>query len=339
MESPEIMRAARRLKSLRADVSGSSDSSKLICVLEYVFPSIRALYIQGLTKMPSSCSNAWQSSLFGADLEFAERPGLIRGRIDDIDFELPKLVCGWTNVRVLGVSGPFTRLPACLREIKQLTELKVVGCAFRGPDALPTELADLKELRSFHAFTQGVEQRGCPAKDEPEREKCRLEVPFLIGDVGDDDELMWQCPWDSWHFDFGDTSLPHWEWKSIEKFHVDQNRIYGIIPDEIAIRWPHLRSLDLHGNDMAGKLPVSLTRLKNLTQLQLSHNDFFCGDTKDEKNVVQSLYELPLMRTLNVPQNPRLCGCRPSWSKIETETGGTEIKLCADTDARVSTEL
>lgn len=34
--------------------------------------------------------------------------------------------------------------------------------------------------------------------------------------------------------------------------------------------WPHLRSLDLHDLKLSGALPLSLTTLENLTQLQVA---------------------------------------------------------------------
>jgi len=120
----------------------------------------------------------------------------------------------------------------------------------------------------------------------------------------------------------------------MEKFHVDQNWISGTIPEDITERWPHLRSLDLHQNLMHGKLPASLLQLENLTQLQISDNDFVCGESSVEKSIVYELFTKPLMRTFNAVHNPKLCGCTPARTSLEAQLGHTAITIgnCRDNE-------
>eukprot|EP00928_Gymnodinium_smaydae_P071201 TRINITY_DN54859_c0_g1_i1.p1 TRINITY_DN54859_c0_g1~~TRINITY_DN54859_c0_g1_i1.p1 ORF type:complete len:577 (-),score=57.69 TRINITY_DN54859_c0_g1_i1:500-2230(-) len=313
--------ARARLKHLVLCILDRVDISELVCALESTFPSLHVLTMFGALGLPPrSCERKWESTLVGVQLAALPQP-----QLDDVAYQLPEIICSWKNLRFLQITGSISQLPACLRNAKYLLALHAEGCLFRGPDAIPQELAELTELRVFNAFMQGVKHVGCPPLDEPEREKCQLSVPFLIGD---DDSLSWRCPQQGWRFDFGDPSHAYWGWKKIEKFHVDQNFVFGVVPDDIGYRWPHLRSFDLHGNDVKGKLPLSLTRLENLTQIQISYNDFVCGESDEEPQIIQKLYEMPSMRTLNVAQNPRLCGCRPESSTVETMIGGTRIAAC-----------
>ena len=51
------------------------------------------------------------------------------------------------------------------------------------------------------------------------------------------------------------------------------NFLTGSIPDDLHLRWPHLKSLDLYDNQMSGPIPDALGRL-GLVKLQLKANNF-----------------------------------------------------------------
>jgi len=196
-----------------------------------------------------------------------------------------------------------------------------------GPDALPAELGALKNLRSIHAFSQDdgdCEQRPETWVGPPDWIGSKDCIPGYLYSVAEEERPSWRCPWRGWMERFDDLKAPWWGWEKMERFHVDANFWVGSIPEDIDVRWPHLRSLDLHDNVFTGPLPPALLRLENLTQLQVQANHFSC-DPESKIDVVAGLFKHPRMRTLNLDQNAELCGIAPQSTRIEAQIGNTKI--------------
>ncbi|CAJ1368902.1 unnamed protein product [Effrenium voratum] len=299
-------------------------------VVASVFPNVRTVRFISAQDLPDwdpIALPAWAAGIFGLDIEV-------------VGPAVPSWFCGFTSIRNLHVSPHLVSkedravksLPACLGAMSQLLHVNVVGCNLTGPESMPPELGNLTGLRMFEAFENGKlghdeEEHACPGDWVPDRSRC---VPGYVARA-DGTPPVWRCPVHGWNIRLDDMSLPWWRWRSLEKMHLDANFIHGGIPEDLPQHWPHLRSLDLHDMNLTGPLPMSLTQLENLTQLQVQLNDLHCSDGAD---VVAELLMKPKMRTLSMDANPKLCGCVPKVVRphLRLQVGETSIKVGCDAE-------
>ena len=278
--------------------------------LTRAFPKLRVLRMVDDDGLLST----WPNLLDGAGVWW----GTLQGLELSIPSSVPAWVCKLGDLRHLQISpsprGSIRALPDCLGNLTRLVDLNLVGNNLTGTASLPPALGKLQELRTFDAFENGRYSdldAVCPDVHVPQRGGC---VPGYVARA-DGTEPVWRCPDAGWKIQLEDRSIPWWRWRNIEKLHIDANFIQGHIPDDLPDFWPHLRSLDLHDMQLKGPLPRSLSRLKNLSQLQVQLNDLECG--LGQEDAVEKLFLLPKMHSLNLDLNPRLCGCAP----IETRAG------------------
>jgi len=127
------------------------------------------------------------------------------------------------------------------------------------------------------------------------------------------------CPQHSFGFAF--EEFVKLGWSNIEEVWLDGNFLTGKIPDDIALRWPRLKSLDLYDNDLEGPLPESLGTLP-FVKLQLHANNF-------EGRVPQNVWRLTQRPhlLLGLQENINLTGCA-SVGHWQHGVPGTAIGPC-----------
>eukprot|EP00435_Cladocopium_sp_Y103_P050325 s456_g15.t1 len=263
-----------------------------------------------------------------------------------------QMLCQLRNLRYLNFGGAeaFDRreslraFPACMGNLSKLIHVRAVGCNLTGSASLPSTLSNLKDLKIFEAFEQGRlnadDEAACPGDWLPNRTDC---VPGYVARA-DPDSPVWRCPVHGWDLQMDDMTLPWWNWQSLEKMHIDAGILRDSKPQSISWMklpelWPKLRSLDLHDMKLSGILPFSLTKLENLTQLQVQLNNLQCPEGVD---VVAALMKRPKMRMLHVDANPRMCGCLPPRAprNLHLQVGETSIRLgCDEGEASRHAEL
>merc|ERR1711998_84946 len=101
-----------------------------------------------------------------------------------------------------------------------------------------------------------------------EHGNCKLVWETAMGDDGDDNPRV-LCPWVSLR-----GTLQDWldlRWTKLEKLWLDGNFISSSIPANLPEIWPNLKSLDLHANELVGKIPSSFANVR-FDKLQLQAN-------------------------------------------------------------------
>lgn len=293
-----------------------------------LFPNLRVLKVNmvsdDLVLYPQL--HSWSSSILALHLHAPTSGPMVQ------------MLCQLRKLRYLTFGGAeasdrtesLMAFPACMGNLSELVHVKVVGCNLTGSASLPSTLSNLKELKVFEAFEQGRlnadDEAACPGDWLPNRTDC---VPGYVARADAPESPVWRCPVHGWNLQMDDMTLPWWNWQSLEKMHIDANFIYGTIPEQLPELWPHLRSLDLHDLKLSGALPLSLTTLENLTQLQVQLNDLQCPEGVD---VIAALMKRPKMRVLHVDANPRMCGCLPPEAPhfLHLSVGETSIRLNCD---------
>jgi len=170
-------------------------------------------------------------------------------------------ICELRSLKYLAVSGPFTGLPDCFGELRELLWLDVRGNWFNRP--LPPSMKRLTKLVNFIAFGQRLRQclgprdRGC--------------TPSWDSRVGAGNHNF-KCPTEGWAVPFASAAFP--EWANIQRYWVDQNFLSGPIPTWIPTLWPRLRSMDVYSNQLTGSIPAALVAMSGIRQLQLQDNSF-----------------------------------------------------------------
>jgi len=215
----------------------------------------------------------------------------MRQQTEPLSVGYTDFLCGFQGLRYLRINLPILGLPACLSELTQLVSLTIGSDhEFRGPEALPGELASLQGLLEFVAFKEGT--NACPPAREPLRHMCK--PSFQSG---------WRCPSLWWRLRFDDTSAPWWKWRTLRIFWVDSNWFYGHIPDFLPEAWPELRKLDLYDNSLEGPVPATLGRIPHLGWMQLNHNNL-------SGELPTSIFDAPRVG-VKLVGNPLLTGCVP----------------------------
>ena len=289
-----------------------------------LFPRLRTLRLE--LKSPFRLSDlnkvleAWASTLIGLVIEFNAREGA----------HVLEAACRLHRLRRLKIMASISVLPKCFGKLSALLELDIKDTHFKLPESLPVELASMKSLVSFIAFGQGKKRNKCPV---PRKGRIRAQESFCRSnpeETGDDQR--WQCSWEGWRARLDYPSMPWWGWTSLERFWVDANFLTGTFAPELVTRWPHLRALDLHVNELTGTIPKELGSLQNLTLLQLKFNHF--GGRLD----IEALMS-PGLVDVHLQGNRGLTGCLPRimpgvqrskgrW--LNVKVFGTGIKRCVE---------
>lgn len=111
-------------------------------------------------------------------------------------------------------------------------------------------------------------------------------------------------------------------WSGVNKLSFRNNLLSGEIPSLAHLHMSALRYLDVANNSLSGKIPASMSKLKNLAYLDLSQN-FLSG------NVFSKWTEMPNLKILDLSQNnlsgaiPRkMCSLFPSleWLKLSSNS-------------------
>ncbi|CAK8990127.1 unnamed protein product [Durusdinium trenchii] len=220
-------------------------------------------------------------------------------------------------------------LPHCWSRMKNLRTFYCSNCMMSLP---PTALRDLSSLNSFVAFRQWemvpcallhVENSGCKASWET-RHATKDGKKGMAESTGHWDNFQegpsFLCPAASYSFAF--EEFLQLGWRNLRKLWLDGNFLTGVIPENIAVVWPHLESLDLYDNNLEGPIPASLGTLP-FVKLQLQSNDF---SGQVPKSVLR-LAERPNI-LLGLQENPNLEGCAPLVGHWQNGIPGTRIGRC-----------
>ncbi|CAE7488557.1 ERL2, partial [Symbiodinium pilosum] len=220
-------------------------------------------------------------------------------------------------------------LPDCWSRMRNLQNFYCSNCMMSKP---PAALRGLQSLRSFVAFRQW-EMVPCAVKRLPAAEAAckaswetrhlhkegrRAESTGKWDDFQEGPSLI--CPEHA--FGFGFEEFVNLGWTNIEKVWLDGNFLTGQVPEDIAKKWPNLRSLDLYDNDLEGSLPESLGSL-SFVKLQL-HANRFSG------KVPRSVWKLTTQPhlILGLQENLNLTGCAPPLHQWKGGVPGTGIRPC-----------
>lgn len=123
---------------------------------------------------------------------------------------------------------------------------------------------------------------------------------------------------------FSPTATTYDQDNSVTIINLEDNRLKGILPDELGTAFQNLESINFQNNQLSGSLPMALTQLAHLKNLLLSSNHF-TGTLPREYAMLNNLHQLSL-------SNNDLEGTFPT----EWETSLTKLRILAASHNKIT---
>jgi len=215
-----------------------------------------------------------------------------------------------------------SEITGTLPDLSKLTKLKQLSLSNTGlGGSLPQSLSSLIELRRLYLddcrFEGSVE-----VLQSMNLTHVYLEDNMFTGNI--DDTFFAQATslvhLDASNCSFSGTVPGHlFKLPDLTVLDLSMNRLEGQLPDETlsSVQESKLKFLSLHTNNITGSIPSSINKLKNLTTLDLSINQF--------TNTIPSINDLTNLDILFLGRNNFDAGPVPNW--IKSMAGLTELSL------------